>query len=154
MKLSRPEILLVIGFLIAGCDSLRIAGTPRGLEYAAVTNSCGPTDGPAVEIFLVPEPMESLDQVPPTPYVRFSVARPLDELEGRRLALTGPESEGGAWYHTSANEFEIATYGVLTVLSVAADSTVRGEVNLMFPGGRHVWGGFRATWFDTDRRCG
>ena len=90
---------------------------------------------------------------PQTPYVRDYIARSVEELDGRRWEI-GPNSEGGAWYHQTATEFEIATWGVLAVNSVSEDLTVEGEVNLVFPSGRHVWGEFRAIWFTSNRLCG
>ena len=151
MKLTGLGKLIVAGLALGACDASRIPGPPADLEFAAVTNTCGPADGPAVEIYLVPESMSALPA--PTPYVRVMVWRSLEELDGQRWELTGPDSEGGAWHHPTANEFEIATYGVLVVNSISADSTVEGEVNLLFPSGRHVWGGFRAVWFSTNRGC-
>jgi len=76
MKLFCLLKLAVIGFAVAGCDSSNTLGPPPDLEYAAVTRTCGPADGPAVEIFLVPAPMQSL--APQTPYARMYVAQPLE----------------------------------------------------------------------------
>lgn len=151
MKVFRSLKLAVIGFAVAGCDSSNTLGPPPDLEYAAATNTCGPLGESAVEIFLVPAPMQSL--APQTPYARMSVVQPLKNLEGRTWQLAGPDAEGGAWYHPTANDIEIATWGVLTVTSVTADSTIEGNVHLVFPSGRNVSGEFRATWFNTNRLC-
>lgn len=151
MKLPGLRKLVVVCLAVVACDYSRISAPPADFEFAAITNSCGPADGPAVTIYLVPEPMESLPA--PTPHVRFYVARSIEELEDQRWELSGPDAEGAAWYHPTANEFEIATYGALIVNSVSADLTVRGEVNLVFPSGRHIWGGFTARWFSTNIGC-
>ena len=57
MNLPGLRKLVLVGLALVGCDSFGVTGPPRGLEHAAITNSCGPADGPAVEIFLVPESM-------------------------------------------------------------------------------------------------
>ena len=151
MELPGLRKIVVLGLAVVACDASSIPGPPADLEFAAVTSSCGPADGPAVEIFLVPEAMSALP--PQTPYVRVMVWRSLAELDGQRWELTGSDAEGGAWHHPTENEFELATYGVLIVNRVTADQTVEGEVNLVFPSGRHVWGGFKAIWFSANRGC-
>jgi hypothetical protein len=128
--------------MVAACSSDDIPGSPAGLPYAAATPTCGPTDGPAVAIYLSPSPVTSLD--PAIPYVRIAVWQPLDRLRERTWTLG--EGAATAGYFTTQNEFETASSGSVTVTTIDSDSTVRGSAVFTFPTRGTVTGGFRAHW--------
>ena len=147
-RLKKLAIATSLSAMIAGCADT--TGPPKGLEFAAATFTCGPTDGPAIAIYLAPEPIESLN--PPLPYVRLHVNRSLDQAAGESWARVGTD-EGGAWRHTPIPEVEFATVGGIRIDEVEADNTIRGRVDVDFPSGRVV-GEFRAEWFDRTVLCG
>ena len=111
--------------------------------YAAAAFACGTADGPAVAIYLTPDPVTSLE--PSGPYVRIYIDRAVEEVGGNVWPLDD-RSPVGAWFHTSGGTAEMATSGYVIINSVSADKTVDGTVNLDFPNGRHVHGDFNAPW--------
>lgn len=157
MSRYRALWAFLLGVLPTACTSGDIPEparslAARGLTYAAATRACGPADGPAVEIYLAPAPVESLE--PAAPYVRIYVWQPLDGLAGRSWILGGGEPEGSAWFHSSATEYEVAARGTVTVNRVTSDSTVEGSADLTFANAGRVRGGFRAVWISNSVLCG
>ena len=147
-RLLRPLLILAIS---AACSSNGIPGPATEL-HAVAARTCGPADGPAVEIYLSRAPIESLE--PPAPYHRVAVWQPLDHLAGRSWSLAPDDGEGGAWSHPTATELEIATGGTATVTAVRPDSTVEGSVDVTFPSGTRLRGTFRAPWHPRQMLCG
>lgn len=141
----------LLAVLFAACAS-GVAGTSGELAYATATPACGPTDGPAVSIYLSPAPVESFE--PPAPYVRLSVWQPPERLAGRSWELAGDGSEGGAWYFTTARDFEVATGGSVRIGSVSRDNTIEGVVDVTFPGTGRIRREFRAVWVPRSLMCG
>lgn len=141
-------IAAIVTTLVVGCSDT--FGPPVGLTYAAATSTCGPTDGPAIAIYLAPEPIESIN--PALPYVRLHVNRSLDEAAQESWARVGTD-EAGAWRHTPIPEVEFATVGGIRIDEVESGNTIRGRVNVVFPSGQVV-GEFRAEWFDRTVVCG
>jgi hypothetical protein len=153
MILFRWTSVLFVGMTLGACDLSGIAGAPRAFEHAAVTRACGPADGPAVGIYLASDPVQLTD--PPMPHVRIYLwDYGVQDLEGRMLSVGENSPNGAAWFHTSANNFEIAEAGVVRIDEVHADNSVEGSVNILFPGGRRVWSGFRATFIEPAFLCG
>ena len=148
---SRATALLA-GCLLAACATA--PGEPIGPPTAAVaTRTCGPADGPAVSIVLAPSAEAAAAERPP--YVRVAIWRAPDEIAGRTWALNGVP-DGAAWRHTGPRDFEVATRAAVTVLRVAADTTIDGAVDLAFPSGARVRQAVRAAWRAPDARmlCG
>jgi hypothetical protein len=114
--------------------------------------ACGPADGPAVEIYLTPMPLETSE--PTAPYVRIYIWQSLANLSERAWAVGGDEPVGAASHHSSSNDLVVATSGIVTVTRVAADNTIEGSADLTFPGTRRVRGGFRAAWRPRVMLCG
>ena len=130
--------------VVAACASDTPGPTTDFEEHAVAAAACGPADGPAVAIYLSSTPVESLE--PSAPHVRIAVWQPLERLRGRSWSLAPDRGEGGAWLHRTAQDFEIATSGTVTVNAVTPDSTVEGSVDVTFPGARRYRSSFRAVW--------
>jgi hypothetical protein len=145
------SVSMVISFSMA-CGGSGISAPPVGFTYAAATRTCGPADGPAVAIYLTPDPVTSLE--PATPFVRMYVAESVNALAGRTWILAGSKSAGGAWFHSAASNYEIATGGYMIVSSVSTDNTIEGKVNISFPNAGRIRGGFRAAWVPSTVLCG
>jgi hypothetical protein len=148
LRLRRSLPILVVAL---ACSSDDVPGPTTDL-YAVATAACGPADGPAVGIYLAHAPVESLE--PPAPYFRVYIWEWLDRLGGRSWSLGPNEGKGGAWFHPTATDFEIATRGTVTVTAVRPDSTVEGRADLTFPGGTRLSGTFRAGWRSRQMLCG
>jgi hypothetical protein len=155
MNSRRATTLLALSAAAAGCGigPGDPSATATATATAAATPSCGPTDGPAVTIYLADAPWTG--ERPAAPYVRVAIWQPRDRLVPRTWVLTGG-AEGGAWWHPTATTFEIATRGTVSVSRVAPDGTVDGTVDLTFPGGGRVRRAFSAAWRPGDGRllCG
>ena len=144
------SVSMVISFSMACANG--ISAPPAGFTHAAATSACGPADGPAVAIYLTRDPVTSLP--PTTPYVRVYVWQSVSALIGRPWLLAGSKSEGGAWFHSAANNYEFVTSGYMIARSVSSDNTIEGEVNITFPNAGRVRGGFRAVWVPNTVLCG
>jgi hypothetical protein len=152
MFLIRRTSVSMVVCLSMACGADGISAPPLDLTHAAATFACGPADGPAVAIYLAPDPVTSLE--PPAPYVRIYVAQPLDALVGQPWILAGTKSAGGAWFHSASNTDEIANTGYVTVISVSSDNTIVGVVDIAFPNAGRIRGGFRAVWVPSTVLCG
>jgi len=151
MILSRSMKLWIaagVATLGAGCSDT--FGPPEGLPYAVATSSCGPTDGPAIAIYLAEEPIES--GLPSRPFVLLHVNRSLDEAASGSWASI-ETGELVASRHTPIPEAEFATSGGIRIDEVEADNTIKGRVNVVFPSGQ-VAGEFRAEWVVSSGVCG
>ena len=140
MNATRTAAIALACLAAVRCGSPTELGPPTA---AVATRSCGPTDGPAVTIYLA-ERLAGAG-VPPAPHVRVALWQPPARLADRTWVLTDGR-DGGAWRHTSAMAFEVATRGTVTVYRVAADTTIEGAVDLTFPGGARVRQTFHAAW--------
>lgn len=134
------------------CAPDDISGVSETLAHAVATPACGPADGPAVAIYLTSAPAEVLE--PPAPHVRITVWQPLESLAGRSWNLTDRTLAGGAWYHSTATDFELATSGRVTVNAVSSRKTIRGSVDLVFPKAGRVRREFEALWRSRATLCG
>lgn len=132
----------VLIFLAMACSD-GIAAPPAGYTHAAATFACGPADGPAVAIYLSPNPVTSLE--PSGPYVRIYIDTAVEQVGGKAWPIGG-SSPAAASFQTSASNYEIATGGYIITSSVSGDKTIEGTVNLMFPNAGHISGGFHAEW--------
>jgi hypothetical protein len=146
------SVSMVISFSMA-CAADGISGPPFRFTHAAATFACGPADGPAVAIYLTPDPVTSSLE-PATPYVRMYIAQPLSALSGRMWILAGSKAQGGAWFHSSGSNSEIATIGYLLATSVSPDNTIEGTVDVTFPNAGRFQGGFHAVWVPSNVLCG
>jgi hypothetical protein len=152
--MSRLDLvsLSTILAVAAACGPDVIPGPPVGFAHAAATPACGPTDGPAIWIYLAPSPVDSVN--PPAPYVRIAVGQPLDRVAGRSWPVAAGDGSAAAWFFSGGNDFRIATGGRVTINVVDTTSTIRGSADLMFPTIGRIWGGFRATWISGAPLCG
>jgi hypothetical protein len=131
----------LVVFAMACSDG--IAAPPIGYTHAAATFACGPADGPAVAIYLSPNPVTSLE--PSGPYVRIYIDQAVEQVGGKAFPIGG-SSPAAAWFQTSLNNYEIASSGYIITSSVSADKTIEGTVNLTLPNAGHISGGFHADW--------
>jgi len=131
---------VLVAFAMACSDG---TGPPFAFAHAAATFACGPADGPAVAIYLSPNPVTSLE--PSGPYVRVYIDAAVEQVGGKAWPISD-SSPIAAWFQTSANNSEIATSGYVITSSVSADKTVEGTVDLTFPNAGHVHGNFSAPW--------
>jgi hypothetical protein len=148
MPVTRMLRLSFVVVLAIACSSDATSPPLRDFVNAVARAQCGAADGPAVEIFLMPNPVAPV--VPTAPFVRVYVEVELNALTGR----TWPVGAGAvAWFQPDASTYELAEAGYLVVTSVDSENTITGTVDLDFPDAGHIRREFRATWIPTHALC-
>ncbi|HEY0527240.1 MAG TPA: hypothetical protein VGD02_00310 [Gemmatimonadaceae bacterium] len=150
MSLFRWFGVAAVMVLAVACSSDTAVGPTGRFDHAAATTTCGPADGPAVAIYLTSEPVKSIE--PSGVYVRIFIPGSVDQLAGTSWPIAA-NSEAGARYTRTANNYEWAKSGLLIVKSVASDNSVSGSVYLDFPDAGHIQGEFHADWFPAVHPC-
>lgn len=135
-----------------GGDLTEVPDPPAGLPYASASRSCAPWDGPATEILLTEAPVDSTGPTPP--YVSIGIWRGPEALPGTSVAWPGAEEVGAASRCVAADACQAATSGSVTFRRSDAPGDVSGAVDLQFPGGVRIAGGFRATVGPNPALCG
>jgi hypothetical protein len=145
--------ICALALLSASCSSGGVVGSTEILSYAVAAQSCGPTDGPAVSIYLTPDVVRTME--PAAPYVRIDILRPLDRLTERTWMMNGnaADADGAAVYYTGVGS-ELATGGEVRVNTVDSDRTIYGFTDLQFPTLGRVRGEFHAVWNSRVTLCG
>lgn len=153
MRYSRVFGIVLVA--AASCKSDGVFAPPPGLPHSAAMRSCGPTDGPAVAIYLLRTAATDLSP-PPLPYVRIAIHTGVSEIEGRGWDVSDDSQHGVAVFVDNTTEFQPASRGVVIISEVLSDTTIEGSVDLVFPNAGRVRGGFRAKWisFSSPLLCG
>jgi hypothetical protein len=133
------------------CSSDGVSAPLREFVYSAAVADCGPADGPAVAIYLAPNPVGTIE--PTTPFVRVYVPVQLNQLTGQVWPVDGNNAVAAAWFHRDASNYEMATTGYLSVTSVGTDNSVTGTVLLQFPSGGLIRTAFHAVWLPRNSFC-
>lgn len=151
MPLTRMLRLSLVVAVAMACSSDTISAPLRGFVYAAAAAQCGPADGPAVAIYLAPNPVGSIE--PSAPFVRVYVPVQLDQLSSHVWPIS-KNTEAAARFHPDATTVEFAEAGYVIVNSVDSDNTVAGSVDLLFPDSGHIKTAFIAKWRPNNILCG
>ncbi|MEA2764233.1 MAG: hypothetical protein QOK07_637 [Gemmatimonadaceae bacterium] len=151
MSVSRMLRLSLVPVFAMACGSDTLAPPIRSFVHAAAVAECGPADGPAVAIYLSPNPVESIE--PSGPFVRVYVPVQLDQLTGQVWQIVSISSIAGAWFHPNASTSELADTGYLMVTSIGSDNTVTGSIDLRFPTAGHIRSSFQAKWLPRTSVC-
>jgi len=132
-----------------------LPGPPAGLEVSWAFNDCAPWDGAATTIVLA-STMASGPRNAPYPHAWVSLYRPALDVAGRTFRWDKDDKDtGGAMWCEAAGQCEAATKAVVRMRkSEGKESGLSGFVDLAFPSGVHVAGGFRAVWITNELLCG
>ena len=150
IKRSLPALLVC---LAAACGDESAPTEPvSGLPHAVATNSCGPTDGPAVLIYLAAQPVES--QQPVAPYVQVQIWESFTALAaGSVFQVSDFFMQANASFHGSGVETKSANDGEVGVTS-RTSTAIAGYVDLRFPDRVRLRGTFSAAWEPRQILCG
>ncbi|HYU53912.1 MAG TPA: hypothetical protein VEK37_13260 [Gemmatimonadaceae bacterium] len=151
MNLVRTLRLSMVVAGAVACRSDSVSGPIPGFTYAAAVSQCGPADGPAVAVYLAPNPFESVE--PSAPYVRVYVPVGLDQLTGHWWPISDGNTQAAAWFHSDGSNYELASKGYMIVSSVDSNHTIKGSVDIRFPDAGRIKGGFSATWLPHNTLC-
>jgi hypothetical protein len=144
MKRRIASAALVVSALTAG----RSAEPASTWPHAVMQASCAPWDGAAIAVFLngaksgcdVSYPLINIYvwQLPVTP--------------GQKIVLAG--NVGGASRCQLPNQCERATHAAITFDRYEEGKGGSGTYDLVFPGGEHEHGSFKAAWCNVRMPCG
>jgi hypothetical protein len=143
-----------LSLVIAGataCESDHPSGPIPGLPFAAALPSCGPADGPAVEILLVSAELAG-GADPQTPFVRIMLTHGISEIGGKTYVLG--EANGVASYISAPGEIEVSSGGEVRIGTADTARGVSGTVDITFPTRGKVAGRFTAGWTARTMLCG
>jgi hypothetical protein len=150
MSVTRLFRFSLVAAAAMGCSSDATSPKLSAFVYAAAVSTCGPADGPAVAIYLAPNPVGALE--PTAPYVRIYVAVVPSELTAHVWPI-GPRTEAAAWFHADGSTSEPAEGGYMIVNSVDSDNTINGSLEIFFPDAGHIKSEFHATWRPNTAMC-
>lgn len=126
----------------AACTDGGLLAPPEAFPVAVVQDGCAPADGGALFLYLSPD--GDGRTLPTAPFVRVGIWRPGAYAQGV-WTLAGAGADGEAVLERAeGGALEFAERGEVAVRSIADDGTVRGHLDLRFPSGVRVRGGFTA----------
>jgi hypothetical protein len=152
MGTARTVTATVTAILLAACAEAAVPTPPPGYGFAYATPDCGPTDGPAVRVFLVPAEVRLWP--PSGARVEIAVWRAVSRLPGSDILWSSATNLGWAGRCDELDQCENATEAHVTFRDFAADSTLPGTLDLWFGDGSRVTGGFSAVWHSASPICG
>lgn len=122
-----------------------------GFSYAFATAECGPTDGPAVAVYLSDE---RSDSVPPTTrYIRVTVWYDAKVLAQERVQWQESRGPGEAVL-CSPGSCAAMKSGHVDFGAVNAGKSVEGELDFLFTNGIRIRKRFHAGWRPNRFVCG
>ncbi len=124
-----------------------IAGFPGALAQL----ECGPADGPATSIYLSREASDTLGSA--YPRVQVTVYAAPQGLPGQVITLDGSD-RGSAFWCRGERDCVPADKAQVEFNAPMPHDTVRGWMDLTFPGLPAVRGRFAAPWRETSMLCG
>lgn len=129
-----------------------VTGAAADFQYARATNTCAPTDGPAVSIILSARPLRgsSVDQ----PYVAINIWTGLRDLSGHPYRLAQNSNDGFGTYNADRDGPAGKVTGTVVITGVAPDSSVLGTVDVRLSDGTRFLRDFKAPWRPTRTFCG
>ena len=149
---SRGAIAILTCCLVACSDRPPPpTGTIPGFPGAVAQLECGPADGPATTLYLTREAADTAWGA--LPRVQATVYDSPGRVTGRVLTLDGRETGSALWCR-GERDCVPAERATLKFESPFPADTVRGWVDLRFPGLPPVRGRFAAEWRETEMLCG
>ena len=145
------RLTLLCALTVAGC-SRTLTGPVSEFPFISATNSCGPTDAPAVSItFSATEVKNSRVEMP---YVSVTLLTSVSDLAGRTFRIGNASGDGYGGF-VGENDRRVGTVvGTLRVLDVLRDSSIVGRADLTLIDGSRIEGTFAAPWRTTRILCG
>lgn len=140
----------MVAAVVMACSSDSTSPTLRGFVYSAASAQCGTAGGPAVAVYLAPNPMEAIG--PSAPYVRVYVPVGPSQLTAHMWPIAS-NAEAAAWFYPDVSTSEIAESGYMIVNSVDSDNTINGSLDLFFPSAGHIKSEFHAKWRPNNVLC-
>jgi hypothetical protein len=138
----------VLAVIFTGC-SAEPSNTTFGAGLAQT--SCGPSDGPAVEIQLALAPATEPSA---RPYLQVMIYRSRADAAGRSWRMNPSFDTAAGSYCPETGDCEPATSGTIRLDPTTSVGTVTGTVEARFPTKGIVRGRFQAEWRERTMLCG
>jgi hypothetical protein len=151
MPVTRLFRFSLVAAVAMGC-SADATTSPQlsAFVHSAAIRACGPADGPAVAIYLTPDPVGATE--PSTPYVRVYVSVDQSELTAHPWPI-GSTTQAAAWFQPDASTSVAAESGNMIVNSIDSDNTINGSIEIFFPDAGHIQTDFHAKWLTNSVPC-
>jgi hypothetical protein len=148
---TRPLLRALSVLALAACGPT-LTGTAEELPFALATNSCAPTDAPAVSIMLSAKPFSGVQLDPPS--LTLNIWTRLSDLSGKSFRVAQGSNDGVGWFSAENDPRDGAVTGTVIVSSITTDSSIVGAVDVTLANGSRVTREFVASWRPTNTRCG
>jgi hypothetical protein len=148
---TRPLLRALSVLALAACGQT-VTGSTAEFPFAQATNSCAPTDAPAVSIMLSAKPFSGVQLDPPS--LTLNIWTRLSDLSGKSFRVAQGSNDGFGWFSAENDPRDGAVSGTVTVSTIAPDSSIIGAVNVTLIDGSRVAREFVAPWRPTPTRCG
>jgi hypothetical protein len=148
-----PALTLALALPACALQSELPDTPPPGLTEAWFHDDCAPWDGPALSLYLSPEPGQTVF-VAPFPHLLVSLySSRLQFEEGERLRFELPGNVGHAAYCRKMDDCRTATEVTLE-FSRLEPTLMEGRLEVQFETGPPVRGSFRASEIPFQALCG
>lgn len=157
--MCRLAAVICAGFAAAACTAgspeTELPDPPAAFPHAMAVRSCAPWDGPATDIILTPEPVDSAALGPSAlPYVSIGIWQGPESLSGTTISWPAEMDRGGAIRCAAGDNCEPASRGRVSFRPSDAADDLTGTLDLTFPGGVRISGGFRVRVRPNPALCG
>ncbi|MFN0180058.1 MAG: hypothetical protein ACKVZ0_14755 [Gemmatimonadales bacterium] len=139
---------VVLAAIFTGCGA-EPSNTTFGAALAQ--NSCGPADGPAVEIQLALAPATELSA---RPSLQVMIYRARADAAGRSWQINTSFDSAAGSFCPATGDCESATSGTVRLDPTTSVNAVSGTVEARFPIKGIVRGRFQAEWRERNILCG
>jgi hypothetical protein len=139
----------------AGRPAVELPDPPVAFPHAMAVRSCAPWDGPATDIYLTPDPVDSAALGPAAPpYVSIGIWRGPAALPGTTIVWPGADQVGAASRCADGDACEAVSKGRVSFHPSPAVGELSGTLDLEFASGLRIAGGFRARVRPNPALCG
>ena len=150
----RPSLLLLATTVaLAACGD--VITSPDLFPSAIAQRTCGPTDGPAVNILLARDSVATLGA--PRLAINLTLWRGVGALPGRRFLLAQDSDDGFASLTSvpvGLSSLWVPLTGRVDIRRVTSDTSIVGFVDITFPDGERFARTFTARWQSASILCG
>ena len=147
LKRVIPTFLLTLAFLFcsASCGRRYDANFTASTSFAYVQDSCGPTDGPAIEFYFAPKQSQFGKYA--EPFIMISINESLPDSTPRDYSIKPGQYAVLASRCLKPGQCDAATSGTLHLNTFSPGTGATGHYELYFRDGRVEADSFDATWY-------
>ncbi|MDH4351577.1 MAG: hypothetical protein OEY20_09150 [Gemmatimonadota bacterium] len=157
--MDRLAWVICAGLAVTACTAdspqTELPDPPAAFPHAMAVRSCAPWDGPATDIILTPEPVDSAASGPAAPpYVSIGIWQGPETLAGTTITWPTDMDRGGAIRCAGGDDCEATSDGHVSFRRSDSADHLIGTLELTFPSGVRISGGFRVHVRPNPALCG